>query len=495
METRKEIDSLGIKKVPKDAYYGIQTVRAVENFPVSDYKAPAGFIKSYVYIKKTAALTNMKVGWLDKQIGRAIVKTCDEVLDGRFMEQFVVDVFQAGAGTSFNMNVNEVLANRALEILGKEKGDYRSISPNDHVNMAQSSNDTFPTALHVSVLLAMRQLLPELERLSNAFGALSTKHAGVIKSGRTHLQDAPPVTLGQEFGAYATTIRACRKQLEARSKLLLEVALGGTATGTGVNAHPKFRSTAIADLSKMTGLKLTPAKDPFEALQSRRAITAVSSGLKELALELVRIANDLRLLSSGPTTGLAEISLPAVQPGSSIMPGKVNPVMAECLNMIAFQMVGNDLTVSLAVQAGQLELNVMTPVMMHNVLQSIQILTNYLPVFTKKCVEGITADEKRCSSYVEKNPSLAVFLSAHIGYLEASKIAKQALKVGRSVKEVAVEKGLLTAGQAERIFGPESLLGKDREKEKAQHGRQGGTARTPRTKRKTSRAIGPPQNT
>lgn len=484
METRTETDSLGTKKVPKEAYYGIQTVRAMENFPVSGYKAPAGFVKSYIYVKQAVALANMKVGWLDEQIGCAIVKACDEVLDGKFSDQFVVDVFQAGAGTSFNMNVNEVLANRALEIIGREKGDYKSISPNDHVNMAQSSNDTFPTALHVSVLLALGQLLPELERLRKAFSRLSEKYAHAIKSGRTHLQDALPVTLGQEFGAYATAVQDCRNELETRNKLLLEVALGGTATGTGVNAHPKFRGIAIAELSKITGLKLTGARDPFEALQSRRGVAAVSSGLKELALELIRIANDLRLLSSGPTTGLAEISLPAVQPGSSIMPGKVNPVMAECLNMIAFQMIGNDLAVSFAVQAGQLELNVMTPVMMHNILQSIQVLANFLPVFTEKCVEGITADEKRCSSYVEKNPSLAVFLSPHIGYLEASKIAQQALKEGRSVKEVAVEKGLLTTEEARRIFGSESLLGKARGKGHVERGGRGETAREFRARRK-----------
>ena len=489
METRKEIDSIGAKNVPKQAYYGIQTLRAVENFPVSGYKAPAGFVESYVSIKKAAALANMKVGWLDEKVGAAIIKACDEVLNGRFMDQFVVDVFQAGAGTSFNMNVNEVLANRALEILSREKGDYKRISPNDHINMAQSTNDTFPTALHTSILLALRQLLPELETLSKAFSQLSKKYARAIKSGRTHMQDALPVALGQEFGAYAATISSCRNELEARSKSLLEVALGGTATGTGVNAHSKFKSIAIAELSRITGLKLKAAKDPFEALQSRRAVAAVSGGLKELALELIRIANDLRLLSSGPTTGFAEISLPAVQPGSSIMPGKVNPVMAECLDMIAFQVIGNDLTVSLAAQAGQLELNVMTPIMMHNILQSIQILANYVPVFTKKCVEGITVDEKRCSSYVEKNPSLAVFLSPRIGYLEASKVAQQALEEGRSVKEVAVEKGLLTTQEAERIFGSESLLGRARNMENAERGSRGRIIKKAKTRKRTPEPV------
>ncbi len=458
MQNRIEVDSLGEKKVPKDAYYGIQTLRALENFPVSGMRAPTTFIQAYIMVKKAAATANMHVGWLDETIGSAIIKACDEALKGRFLDQFVVDVFQAGAGTSFNMNVNEVLANRALEILGEEKGNYKAVNPNDHVNMAQSSNDTFPTALHISTLVALQPLLTHLDRLAEAFEKLGRKHANVIKSGRTHLQDALPVTIGQEFSAYATVVRNARNQIEIRGKRLEEVALGATAVGTGVNAHPRFKRIAISELSKMTGLKLRAAKNPFEALQSRNAIAAVSGALKELALELARVANDLRLLSSGPTAGFSEIELPPVQPGSSIMPGKVNPVMAECLNMIAFQVVGNDLAVSLAVQAGQLELNVMTPVMMHNILQSIQMLTNYLPVFTKKCIEGITVDRKKCASYLDKNPSLAGFLSPHIGYLEASKIAKQALSEKRSVKEIALAKGVLKPDQARQIFKPEFLL-------------------------------------
>lgn len=462
MQTRAEVDSLGEKQVPKDAYYGIQTLRAVENFPVSRTMAPKVFIEVYVLIKKAAAVANMQLGWLDKKIGGAIVQACDEVLASRFLDQFVVDVFQAGAGTSFNMNVNEVLANRALEILGKAKGDYRSVSPNDHVNMAQSSNDTFPTALHIATLTALQPLLNELDELATVFEKLGKKYENVIKSGRTHLQDALPVTIGHEFKAYAVSIRGVRSQLETRSKSLEELALGGTAVGSGVNAHPRFKRIAITELGRMTGLPLRSARDSFEALQSRKAIASVSSGLKELALELIRIANDLRLLSSGPTTGLAEIVLPPVQPGSSIMPGKVNPVMAECLDMICFQVVGNDLALALAVQAGQMELNVMTPVMMHNILQSIQILANYLPAFRKKCIEGITVDRKRCKSYVDKNPSLAVFLSPHTGYLEASKIAKKALQEKRSVREIAVEEGVLKPEQARQIFKSEFLLGEKR---------------------------------
>ena len=460
MQMRIEVDSLGEKQVPKDAYYGIQTLRAVENFPVSGLKAPTVFIYAYVMVKKAAAVANMQVGWLDKKIGNAVVKACDEVLAGKFLDQFVVDVFQAGAGTSFNMNVNEVLANRALELLGKERGDYRSISPNDTVNMAQSTNDTFPTAMHVAALLALEPLFVALDDLSKSFDALSLKYANVIKSGRTHLQDALPVTVGQEFGAYAAAIKSARGQLKQSSKRLEELALGGTAVGTGANAHMDFSEIAVAELSRMTGFSLRAASNPFEALQSRGAVASVSGGLKELALELIRIANDLRLLSSGPTTGLAEIELPAVQPGSSIMPGKVNPVMAECLDMVAFQVIGNDLALSLAVQAGQMELNVMMPVMMHNLLQSIQLLSNFLPAFARRCVDGIAVDVERCAGYLDKNPSLAVFLSPSIGYLEAAKIAKKALEEKRSVKDVALEKGVLKPDQAKEIFKPDFLLGK-----------------------------------
>ncbi len=458
MKTRIEVDPLGKKAIPENAYYGIQTLRATENFPVSGIKAPLPFIKAYVLVKKAAALANAEVGWLVQKTAKAIVQACDEILAGKLVDQFVVDVFQAGAGTSFNMNVNEVVANRALEILGKPKGNYKTVNPNDHVNMAQSTNDTFPTAIHVAVLIALQPLLKELDSLAETFEKLGRKHNGTAKSGRTHLQDAVPVTIGQEFSAYASALRNACIQLRNRQKNLYELALGGTAAGTGANAHPKYKQLAIAELRRMTGFPLKPAKNMLEALQSCRPVQTISSALKELALELIRVANDLRLLSSGPTTGLAEIALPPVQPGSSIMPGKVNPVMAECLDMVAFQVVGNDLTVSFAVQAGQLDLNVMTPVVMYNVLFSIQLLANYLPVFRKKCAVGITVDEKRCAKYLEKNPALATFLSPHIGYLEASKIAKQALEEGRSVKEIALEKGLLKPEDLERIFDPKRLL-------------------------------------
>ena len=458
METRKEIDPLGEKAIPKNSYFGIQTFRAMENFPVSGLKEHAQFIKAYVLVKKAAATANMQVGWLDGKTAKAIIQSCDEVLEGKLLDQFVVDVFQAGAGTSFNMNVNEVLANRALEILGRQKGDYKSVSPNDHVNMAQSTNDTFPTALHVSVLLALQPLLAALDDLADAFEELGKKNAHVLKSGRTHLQDAVPVTVGQEFSAYGSVIANATAELRKRQENLYTVALGGTATGTGANTHPDYKPLAIAELAKLTSFPFKPAENNFEALQSHRAAQTISSGLKELALELIRIANDLRLLASGPTTGLNEITLPPVQPGSSIMPGKVNPVMAECLDMVAYQVVGNDLAVSMAVQAGQLELNVMTPSIAYNMLFSIQILANYIPVFTKKCIEGITVNEKQCSQYLEKNPSLATLLSPYIGYLEAAKIAKQAQAENRSVEEIALGKKLLKPEELEKIFSRKNLL-------------------------------------
>ncbi|MDD4326133.1 MAG: aspartate ammonia-lyase, partial [Candidatus Bathyarchaeota archaeon] len=398
------------------------------------------------------------VGKLDKKIGSAIVDACDEVLNNKFLDQFVIDVFQAGAGTSFNMNVNEVLANIALEKLGKQKGDYKSVGPNDHVNMAQSTNDTFPTALHVSVLIAIQPLLEALDELSEALMETGNKNSHVLKSGRTHLQDAVPVTIGQEFCAYASAVSNACSELRKRQQNLFFVALGGTATGTGANSHPDYKKIAVAELAKLTGFPLVPAQNNFEALQSHRAAQTVSSGLKELALELIRVANDLRLLASGPTTGLNEVTLPPVQPGSSIMPGKVNPVMAECLDMVAFQVVGNDTAVSFAVQAGQLELNVMTPLIAYNMLFSIQILTNYLPVFTEKCVRGITVNEKRCEQYLEKNPSLATLLAPKIGYIEAAKIAKQAEKENRTVKEVALEKGVATKKELEKVFSRKNLL-------------------------------------
>ncbi|MDX1763862.1 MAG: aspartate ammonia-lyase, partial [bacterium] len=357
-KSRIEKDSLGAKKIPADAYYGIQTARAVENFPVSGIGAHPLLVRAYVLIKRAAALTHEELGVLDKAITQPIAAAADEVLAGELADQFVVDVFQAGAGTSFNMNVNEVLANRALEIMGKKRGDYRRISPNDHVNCSQSTNDTFPTAMHLSALLLLDELLPVLHGLAKTFSEKGVEFNGIIKSGRTHLQDAVPVTLGQEFTAYGLTVERGTAALKVARERLEELAIGGSAVGTALNVPEGYRAGVIARLNEMTGLSLRGALDLREAMQCRAAVTGLSATLRTLSLDLIRIANDLRLLSSGPRTGLAEIKLPAVQPGSSIMPGKVNPVMAECLNMVCFQVVGNDLTISMAAQAGQMELNV-----------------------------------------------------------------------------------------------------------------------------------------
>ncbi|HUS56788.1 MAG TPA: aspartate ammonia-lyase [Thermoplasmata archaeon] len=459
MAKRREHDTLGEREVPDEAYYGIQTLRAVENFPVSGILPRHEFITAYAMVKKAAAQANLEVGWLEQRLAEAIIAACDELLQGKMRDQFVVDDYQAGAGTSLNMNVNEVIANRALELLGHRKGEYSVVNPNDHVNMAQSTNDTYPTAMRLCIITVAQELLDNLEHLNRAFVRKGMEFEHVVKSGRTHLMDALPVTLGQEFVAYATAIRKSRNQLKERLKMLEEVPLGATAVGTGVNTHPDYHRFVVKYLRELTGLNLTEAEDPREALQSRQGIASVSSGMRDLALELIRISNDLRLMNSGPTTGLAEIRLPATQPGSSIMPGKVNPVMAECMNMICFQIVGNDLAVAMAVQAGQFELNVMNPVMIHNLLESMVLLNNYIPVFVEKCVSGIEADADRCRGYLEKNPSIATFLSPHIGHMKAAEIAKEALERGLSIRDIVIEKGLMSKKDVERIFDQEFLAG------------------------------------
>lgn len=457
MHNRIEKDSIGEREVPKDVYYGIQTARAVENFPVSGIREHPTFIRSYVMIKKAAAETHLELGRIEASIGKPIVQACDEILSGRFMDQFVVDVYQAGAGTSFNMNVNEVVANRALEILGKPRGDYKTIHPNDHVNMSQSTNDTFPTAMRVAGLVLLQDLFPAVELLRDALSQKGRQFAKVIKSGRTHLQDAVPITLGQEFDAYVAAIDRSLRVLKRDSAELAELPIGGTAVGTGINMPAGYRWRVCEKLTLYTGVSFLAGKDPRELTQSNHAVAATSSGLKNLALELTRLANDLRLMSSGPFTGFDEVNLPAVQPGSSIMPGKVNPVMAECLNMVAFQVIGNDLTISLAVQAGQLELNVMMPVMVHNLLHSIEILKNYLPVFVEKCIRGLTANEERCRYYYEHSPSLVTAINTIIGYSNAAEIAKESVKTGKTIRELIREKKILTDEQIEKIFNPEFM--------------------------------------
>jgi len=459
MKYRTERDSLGEKRIPADAYYGIQTFRATENFPVSGKRMHPHFNRAYILVKKASAAAHMALGSLDKKRGRAIVRACDEALAGKFDGQWVVDVYQAGAGTSFNMNMNEVLANRALEILGKKRGDYAYLSPNDHVNRSQSTNDTFPTAIHVSILLMRKELLPALSGLASALGARGRAFSKIIKSARTHLQDAVPITLGQEFRAYQKAVEQAASQISDRSRLLEEVALGGTAAGTGLNTPPRYRETVVRNLGRMSGLPLKKASDPRKAMQSFLPVAAVSGALKDLALELIRIANDLRLLSSGPRTGLAEIVLPPVQPGSSIMPGKVNPVMAECLNMVGFQVMGNDLTVAMAVQGGQLDLNVMMPVMAYNVLDSMNILKNYLPVFADRCIRGISAGRDRCRHYFEQSVALATILNPRIGYLKAAEVAKESEERDMSIVDLVLEKGILSKEELDRILDPETVTG------------------------------------
>jgi aspartate ammonia-lyase len=449
---RTERDSLGAREIPDDAYYGVETVRALENFPVSGIRERPEFIRSYVLVKKAAALANMELGVLETRKGEAILQAADEILDGRFTDQFPVDVFQAGAGTSFHMNVNEVLANRALELLGRDKGDYAYLSPHDHVNRSQSTNDTFPTASHLIFIGEADRLLAVLDGLIAAFSRKAEEFRTIPKSGRTHLMDALPVTLGDEFGAYATALARRAEAIRGRRNDLLEIALGSTATGTGATAPPGYRDRAVSHLSHLTSLPLKPARDSFEALQSQSGMVSLSGALRDLSLELVRIANDLRLMGSGPASGFADISLPAVQPGSSIMPGKVNPVMAECLDMICFQIIGNDAAVALAAQAGQLELNVMIPVMTYDILESLRYLANYLPAFRERCVEGVEARRMHLQDVLERNPSLVTLLASRIGYLQAAEIAKEAVEKGVPVRRLVVERGLMTEPEAKEFF-------------------------------------------
>jgi len=455
---RTEKDTLGEVKLPAGAYWGAQTQRAVENFPVSGLRAHPALVRALVSVKLAAARANRDLGKLDARRAGAIEKACIEVLeDGRLLDQWVVDVFQAGAGTSFNMNSNETIANRANEILGAPLGSYKEVHPNDHVNMSQSTNDTFPTAMQVACVVLGTELLAALDALAEALEEKGHALDGVVKSGRTHLQDAVPVRLGQEFAAYAAAIRRAVEDLDRALEACEELPLGGSAVGTGLNTHPDYAAAAARHLAQISGLDLAPAENLVHAMQSMAPVAGVSAALRNLALELMRIANDLRLLSSGPRTGLAEIRLPAVQPGSSIMPGKVNPVMAECLGMVAMQVVGNDTAVALAVQAGQLELNVFMPVMAHNVLGSLEILKNFLPVFTEKCIRGLSADEARCRAYFESSVGLATILNSSLGYAKAAEVAKEAAATGKTLRELILEKKLMTEEDLVRALDPKRV--------------------------------------
>ena len=454
---RRERDFLGVKEVPVEAYYGVQTMRAVENFPITGHPVSSAFIRALAYVKKAAALANIDAGFLEKEMGEAIVRAADEVIEGKFHDQFIVDAIQGGAGTSTNMNTNEVLANRALEILGYERGRYDIISPNSHVNMSQSTNDVFPTAMHVAILMEVPALLRALERLAVTFTQKAEQFAPLIKMGRTHLQDAVPIRLGQEFQAYANVVQRGRRRIAQSVEDLHEINLGATAVGTGLNADPHYIERAAHYLSAYTGIPFQTATHLVDATQNTEVYIHVSSALKGMMMSLSKVANDLRLMASGPRAGLYEITLPPRQPGSSIMPGKVNPVMAEVVNQVAFQVAGNDLTVTMASEAGQFELNVMEPVLIYNLLQSIDMMTNVVGVFDEYCVIGIEANEQKMADYVRHSIGIITAISPHVGYEKASLIAKEALETNEPIRDLCLAHGVLTEEELDIILHPEEM--------------------------------------
>ena len=453
-DIRIEKDFLGEKEVPSAAYYGVQTLRAVENFPITGYRIHPSLITAMAIVKKAAALANIDTGYLAKDIGHEIAEAAQEIVDGKFHDQFIVDPIQGGAGTSINMNTNEVIANRALERMGYEKGAYAKISPNTHVNMAQSTNDAFPTWIHISTLMMLEKLLITMEELHSAFRKKAKEFDHVIKMGRTHLQDAVPIRLGQEFEAYSRVLARDIKRIKQSRQHLYEVNMGATAVGTGLNANPTYIEQVVKHLRTFSGFPLVGAEHLVDATQNTDAYTEVSAALKVCMMNMSKIANDLRIMASGPRVGLAEIQLPARQPGSSIMPGKVNPVMAEVINQVAFQVIGNDHTICLASEAGQLELNVMEPVLVFNLIQSISIMNNGFRVFREYCIEGITANEELLKQYVEKSVGIITAVNPHIGYEAASRIAREAIETGKSVRELCLEHGVLTEEELDIILDP-----------------------------------------
>ena len=459
MSFRIDKDSLGEVKVPSGAYYGAFSARAKEQYRVTGQPAHTNLVSAFVMIKRSAALANRELKVLEAQKADAIVKACDEILAGKLHDQFVVEAINSGAGTAFNMNTNEVIANRALEILGKKKGDYETVSPNDHVNMSQSSNDTFPTAMHVAILLNMEAADAAITILVKSLRNKAREFQDAIKIGRTHVMDAIPVTLGAEFEEYAYSIERAQKKMREAMDGLREVGLGGTAVGTGANAPKGYRALAIKHLSEVSKLKLEPSENMFYSLQSKFDVASCSSALRNLAIELTKMANDIRLMASGPTAGLAEVLIPAVHAGSSIMPGKVNPSLAECLNMVCFNVMGNDVSVAMAAQAGQFELNVMLPGMLKCVLDSTDMLKNFLPIFAANMVDGLKANKDRLESYVEKSPVLVTLLNPYIGYLKAAEVYKESLKTGKSIRELVLEKKLMTKAELDKALSKESILG------------------------------------
>jgi aspartate ammonia-lyase len=452
LATRIEQDPLGEKAVPESALYGIQTLRAAENFPISGLKPLPAFVDAVVWIKRSAALVHKQTGRLEARLADAIVQAADEVLAGKHRDQFIVDVYQAGAGTSHNMNCNEVLANRANEILGTARGSYEPVHPNDHVNMAQSTNDVIPTAMRLATLATLSGTLAALDRLATSLLAKGKQFDAIIKSGRTHLQDATPIRLGQEFTGYGRTVQRHRDKLEAAADWLRELNIGGTAVGTGLNAEPEYAELMVKQLGRITRMELRPGRDLVQLMQSMGDIATLSGALRAYVLDLNKIANDIRLLASGPRTGLAEILLPPVQPGSSIMPGKVNPSIAEMVNQVCFQALGLDTTVALAAEAGQLELNVMMPVITHNIVFALMIVGNASGVLAERCIDGIEADQAQCQYWLERSPALVTALAPRIGYAEAAKLAKEAVAAGLTVRELVMKKGILQGRELEEVL-------------------------------------------
>jgi aspartate ammonia-lyase len=454
---RKEKDSLGFVDVPERAYYGAQTARAVGNYPISGMRAYPLLIRAFGMVKRATAEANKSLGLISDKRADAIIQAAQEMIDGKWNDEFVVDVFQAGAGVSFHMNTNEVIANRANEILGGKLGEYAEVHPNDHVNYGQSTNDVFPTGMRIGTLLALETLYPVLDTLAVTFREKAAEFDGIMKSGRTHMQDAVPIRLGQEFAAYGVAIEKSKRGLLLASDALRELGLGGSAVGTGINTHPDYREMAIANLARISREELTPAADMRWAMQSNACMGEVSAALRGLALEVIRISNDIRLLSSGPNTGFAEINLPSLQPGSSIMPGKINPVIPELAAMVCFQVIGNDAAVAMAVQAGQLELNVMMPTMAYNVGQSTTILANMLRQFNDRCITGITANKDRCAHYAQSTVALATALNPYIGYAQAADIVKESVATGESIINIARAKKLLSEEEISAILDPVTM--------------------------------------
>src|SRR5919205_2180246 len=459
MSFRIDKDSLGEVKVPSSAYYGPFTARAISQYKVTGQKAHINLIRAYAMIKRSAALANMELKALENDKAEAIVKSCDEILSGKLLEEFVVEEINSGAGTAFNMNTNEVITNRALEMLGNRRGQYEIISPNDHVNMSQSSNDTFPTAMHLAILMNTIETIASLDKLIASLQKKAKEFAGIIKIGRTHLMDAIPVTLGAEFEQYAYSLKQARGRMVEAMDRLRHIGLGATAVGTGANTPKGFKELAIQHLSKISGQELKSSENLFYFLESRYDVANCSSALRNLAIDLNRMGNDIRLMTSGPTAGIAEILIPAVHAGSSIMPGKVNPSLAECLNMVCFNVVGNDLAVAMACQAGQFELNVMLPGMLKCMLESTDMLKNFLPVFAENMVDNLKVNSERTAENVEKSPILVTLLNPYIGYLKAAEIYKESINSKKSIREIILSKGLMTENDINKAFSKESILG------------------------------------